>query len=249
MADPSVYRKAWVSIDAHDGRKSLAFEVAGCADRDRCSDKAMQKVNYQFLYTKRNDELAARFGQRIHLGFRFKVDTVDGADPAILTQFWQGAPHGPPFALSIASRSPGKFSVRASVANDHTGSNPSAKRIPIGSRDGLEVGRWYTVTMDAMPIAQLGENQEEPTLSIWIGPSNSNEKTSLARYEGAWGYTNSPANCVYARRCETKPPNAALDFAFGLYRKASELPIRVEFDDIRLSSRADSADPDCANAR
>jgi hypothetical protein len=244
-SDPAQYRAIRVVPNGFAGHPALEFNADPCLDPMLCTRTQTQKANFHLLYDGKGAAAGLRFDQRRFFGFLMRIDHAEPKKPAILIQFWQGAPHGPPFALMANPSSNGQLTLSASIMNSTTGSNPSAQRLEIGNLQGIQTGVWYAFIIEAFP--HLNDQAMLPHETLNVSFKRADMDTpfkTFASFSKGWGFDPSKnGGCIYAGRCETKPPNPLIDFSFGVYRPVDPTPLRVSYDNIKMATSRSGADP------
>lgn len=248
-AAPSAHHQAEIVRVAPGDRGAFRFGAVSCATDDTCTRTDTQKVNIHTLYGDPRTRRLLSDGARAFFGFSFSIETARPEKPTILVQIWQGAPHAPPFAAILDPVENGRLDMSFSILNAETGSNPSAKRLRIGEVRDLKPGVWYAAIIEAAPtFGRANSRPELPSLRVWWKERDAETGfRTVANHTGSWGFPTGPdGGCVYARRCETRSPNQALDFTFGVYRAMDRTPISILFGPVRVGRTMKGADPEAS---
>lgn len=244
--NPDEHRIVYLSAGAFPESQALTFRVGSCTNSAVCKGE-MQKVNFHFLYSRPREKRMLEFGVSRYIGFLMKVEEAAPDWPIQVFQIWQGTPHIPPLSATLEKRSDAStLSLVLRVANDQTGSNPSAKTVLIGQAT-LEFGHWYSFILEVTPDSGFNlQTDDRTTIALFVKQlTTQGGFTRIVRYSGSIGYTvthNAP--CIYAGNCRVRRPNHNLDFLFGLYRRADRSPAIVSFDNVKLGKSFDSANPE-----
>lgn len=241
--DPDYYQRAWLSPTNYDGiGPSIAYEVRGCTTDCENVDGGLQKINHHFLYSSPAEGLA--FGERRYIGFALRVSRDDPTGEPILFQLWQGSPHGPPMAGRLRQELDDSLSLFVDIANNDTGSNPSASRIELGSIPDFQKDTWYSIWLSLYPEHESMEHQTgNVTLEMRYKDENDSTYSTAFSYHGKWGYVPGDG-CVYANQCSTQGPNQTIDFKFGIYRPAEDTALQARFDNLKITQSGWQAEPE-----
>jgi hypothetical protein len=186
---------------------------------------------------------AIAFGELVYMGLAFKVATAPPlGGSTLIAQLWQGAPFTPPVSVHLVNDSSAGLHLKMVVANEQTGTNPSAEKLSFGP-GRVTVGRWYKLVLGARANhkGMAGEGWATASLAD-CGSSNwTAGYTQFGYYAGDVGLD--PQDFGNYSSTNTDKPNPQLRPSFGLYHSYTASPVKVMFDEIRLTGTFDSADP------